>query len=316
MYLLNVNIRSINSLNKKPEKQFKDTQPAFGDIGHIALGEIVSINAKNRYRLDKKPNQLISELFEITLQAKEEMGSESRICSIRLDLDSKFSDIARYLEANVFYDAWYKGMDYNTFAELMNDEYQSYDNDSKFIILMDTENIGINGLPALAGMARVTGGKTELLKTVHDVPEIWGIEVEEILENIKNCVNEQCNNTDIGNPEKTWDYSSLAVNHEYWGTDAYSILSGELYKWSQECGINTVTTILVEKFYNLYQLQGVPFRAIKGLEPREHMGEMSIPAYMHLPECPEMLKSERKSVINAFNKMANGEGLNYFTTQA
>jgi hypothetical protein len=271
---------------------------------------------RDPYRYDKKPKALIKKLYEEVMAQREiDGGKYDHIVAIRMDCNSAYSDVARYIEALVFKD-WYKSQAPSQFASAMHEEYGPYEQESRFVVLMDMEDKEEDGLPWLVGMARAVGGRTELLKTVNDVPEVWGISREEILEDIKKCAEGECANKTVGDPEGTWDYSSMAVTKKYRGTSAYAILSHELYKWSKELGIHTVTTIFVTRFYEIYKSHGVPFRIIADVEPKVHMEELSVPAVLHFPEAERMAKSLSLRKRMTWRYMAVGNKFHHFSMTA
>lgn len=283
------------------------------NIGRAALRLVESKEASSVYRVDQEPTDLIRELYEVVVEDKEAAGNSDSFSVVRIDQGSKFGDIARYVEAKIFRESWYQNLTPEQFAEEMLTEYSPYDDKSRFLLVMDTETIDEKGLPKLVGMARVVGEDVNLLKTVHDMQEVWGISREVILEDLPHCIegNEAlCADQIVGTPEKTWDYSSMAVSEDYRGSNAYPIISGELYKWSLEHDITTVTTIFVEHFYKLYRLRGVPFRAICDVQPQVHMGALSIPAIWHIPETKAMLNGNHRAQ-EAYHQMVEGEGLSY-----
>lgn len=273
------------------------------------------------YLVSRKPSDLIAELYDQMLQQRqaspETSDKQPGFGIMAFEADSKFADVARYAEATIFKNAWNQNDNNAIFAKKMHKEYGPYENDSKFMLLLDTDRLDDEGLPEIAGVARVVGGRVDLLKTVHDMsdPEYWGMAQEDILADLKVCQSPRCANDDtIGDPSKTWDYSSLAVSPEYRTGDAYQILSREVYTWALREGINTVTTIFVERFFNAYRFRGIPFRIIAGAEPRVHMDEVSVPAVLHLPEVEDMLAEEEGSrARNSYASMAEGQGLSYST---
>jgi hypothetical protein len=264
------------------------------------------------YRIDQKPKQLIKRLYKVALIQRKKSGKKyDHIVAIRIDCNSMYGDVARYIEALVFKD-WYKEHSPKQFARSMHEEYGPYEKDSRFVVLMDMDDKDDDGLPELIGMARAVGGKAELLKTVNDVPEIWGISRNEILEDIKKCTKIECSERGVGDPKGTWDYSSMAVTKKYRGTAAYAILSHELYRWSKELGIHTVTTIFVTRFYEIYKSHGVPFRIIADVSPKVHMEELSVPAVLHFPEAERLSKSWSIRKRMTWRYMAAGKKFHHF----
>jgi hypothetical protein len=268
------------------------------------------------YRADKPPVHLIQEL-ETCIRSRRQEAADCGIAmpslaAVRIEPGSAFSDIARYVEARDFKDAWYSDMPVEKFDEEMHEEYGPYDDYSRFILLLDSD---ISNADGLIGMARVVGGRTDLLKTVNDIPAVWGISPESILEDIKLCHAGECE-PGVGLPETTLDHSSFVVGKKYRNTVATPIISLELYNWSKALGANTVTTVFVKDFLKLYQFRGLPFRTIAGVEPRLHMNEMSLPAVMHLPEVPYMQFSDNPRTQASYRQMALGEGLDFMAFDA
>jgi hypothetical protein len=277
---------------------------------------------KSPYRVDKPPIELLNELKkQINVQKEVYYATGSKapsLAAVRIAPGSAFGDVARHIEAREFKQAWYPDVSYEEFDEEMHTEYGPYDQDSRFIMLVDSDNTDQNGLPYLVGMARMVGGRKELLKTVHDMQEVWQVSEEEILEDLQKCNNPRCAlEGSVGHPDTTLDYSSFAVAKNYRGSDAYPIMSHELYHWSLENGANTVTTIFVKDFLTLYQFRGVPFRTIASVEPKIHMNEISSPAVMHLPEVPNMVGAPTNNRhVNGYRQMVEAEGLSFMPFKA
>ena len=299
---------------------------SIASLGRYALNPTLDMSEGNRviqpespYRVDQYPTELVTDLHERITARREDLESRGYvlpdISMIRINEGSRFGDIARYVEALEFKNAWddYKDVPVEKFDQEMQTEYSPYDSESRFILLLDTQNLDENEQPILVGMARIVGGDTKLLKTVHDMPITWDVSEGSVTEDIKQCSNTNCKNiAGIGDPAYTEDYSSLAVTGDYRSSDAYPIISHELYRWSTERNMTTITTIFVVNLLRLYRIQGVPFRVIAGVEPRVHMGELSLPAVMHLPEVPDMLNDPKKPrAVAGYNQMAEGQGLDY-----
>jgi hypothetical protein len=281
----------------------------------VWIGE-PSVKAQNEkhdsYRIDNKPKTLIRKLYnEVRKQRESHGGKYGNIAAIRMDCDSEYADVARYIEALWFKD-WYQDQTSEQFAKSMHQEYGPYERASRFIVLMDMDEKDEDGLPWLVGMARAVGGRAELLKTVNDMPEVWGVHQEDILEDIKKCSSRTCADHSVGDPAGTWDYSSMAVAKKYRGTPAYAILSHELYRWSKELGIHTAITIFVVRLFEIYKSHGVPFRVIAGVEPKVHMEELSVPAVLHFPEAEQMAKSWSIRKRLTWRYMAEGKKFNHF----
>lgn len=270
------------------------------------------------YRIDRPPKDKIKRLYEQLENLRHEVSDSGvtvpGITMVRMTAGSEFSDVARYVEALVFKD-WYTEETPEEFSEIMLEDYGPYDAESHFVLLLDMEKIDSEGLPELVGMARAVGGDTKLIKTVHDMqePKLWAMSQEEILEDLKKCDNARCRHQPVGDPTRTWDYSSMAITENYRNTSdkAYPILSHELHAWSTEKGMTTITTIFVVKLYKAFRFRGAPFRLIADAQPMEHLGEMSVPAVMHLPEVPDMLLDPISRAATTHADMVEGKGLEY-----
>jgi len=283
-----------------------------GVLSHAGI-ELDAPNLDSPYNVDRKPKELIAELWGVINEDPEFVANNDNRVLVRVEKGSKFGDVARFIEATVFKE-WYPDKTTAEFVEEMEKDYGIYDDESRFLIILDGNELDEDGLPRLEAHARMVGGKEELIKTLNDVPAIWGISKEEILEDLKKCDKDVCEGKDIGNPETTWDYSSVAVTKDFRDkTDAYAIISHELHKWASEYGILTATSILVEDYWKLYQHFGVPFRLIADADVRVHENEPSVPVVMHLPEDILMSRSERPEVRQAYEFMREGKFFTHST---
>jgi len=282
-------------------------------IGKATLELVKDEYTDTPYRVDILPIEKIKALFDLINHEKMLTNSNQGLWSVRIDSNSAFADIARHVEASVFKDSWYKDMSPEDFSLEMEEEYGPYEEGSHFVLLVDTESLDENNLPKLVGMGRAVGGDSGKLKTINDMQKVWGFNKEDILKDISKCIEggeSYCEGASVGDPTTTWDYSSLAVVEEYRHSDAYSIISSELYHMSIQNGINTVITVLVDHFLRLYKLRGVPFRSICNAPSLEHMGAASPPAVWHLNETHKMLTGNHRAV-EAYNQMVLGHGLEF-----
>ncbi len=284
--------------------------------GSLITEQVPAETLPNPYRVDQKPVELIGELHQQILahqkMVEAEGGTVNDVSMVRIEKGSKFGNIARYIESRVFKEEWYKNYSNEKFAQEAASDYEAYDADSRFIVLVDNTNTDEDGLPALIGMCRVAGQEEKLIKTLNDVPKIWDFSKEEIMEDIRKYEDLGEKPEDLGAPEATWDIISLAVEKPYRLTQAYNILSHELYDWARSEGVNTFVTIFVKQFFTLYRFRGVPFRAIADAEPKVHMNALSVPSVLHLIAPERMLENnENIRAHDACIELLEGKGLKY-----
>ncbi len=275
------------------------------------------------YRIDLYPSALAAEFTDlIGGHISSEETDSSGMVVVRLDKSNKFGALARYHEAKIFKAEWYDHEDDKEFAEEMVVEYQPYEDDSRFLVVVDTNQTENDGTYKIVGMSRMVDGANSNLKTVDDMQVVWGKSETEIMADIEKTACEWYEMPAMrrhfsGRKEFTWDISSLAVAATHRNTDnsVYGMLSHEMKDWALEEGIHTWTTIFVKHFFVLYtKWKQIPFRIIDNAEPKEHMGAISVPAVLHLHELGAMVDEAHPRAaraIGGYEDLVQGKNLHY-----
>ncbi|MEE9414364.1 MAG: GNAT family N-acyltransferase [Acidimicrobiales bacterium] len=177
-----------------------------------------------------------------------------------LAASSECAKIARQVENEVFAEM------FDQTPDEMRVEYSPYDEASRFLVVIDHRESQI------AGVCRVVEYSPLGLPTLNDMAAIsgWDISVSEI---------ESRESLNI-NLSKSWDFTTLAVRKKYRKGDDGPFVSLALFHglhWS--CLVNEIDLgfiIFDTAVLSMLHDMGLHFfRAIKGLEPKEHMGSPS-----------------------------------------
>ena len=222
-------------------------------------------------------------------------GSKS-YALFRIDGKDPLADACRAVEARGFADELVEDgrfPDPRGVASELYKHYARYDSRSTFLYLMDM------GSGEAMGAVRVVEGA---LKTLDDLYAHWGRTAREAMEA-----------HDI-NPVTSWDIASLVVEEKWRRSDAGFILNNALSNILQEnSDIESWTTVLVSKYFKmLTRFCGIPFRRILDLQDEKHMGELSVPAFLHTKDIPDHM---RKTRPEEYKRLWLGEGLEYDTVE-
>lgn len=192
---------------------------------------------------------------------------ESRFGCYLIPSTSRFSDIARVVECQVF------GQYFGNTAESMVEQYGPYEQHSLFLVVVDRE------LRCAAGAMRVITDSKVGLKSLNDIsaPPL-GLTTERVLQAHAMADLSRC-----------WDIATLAVLKQYRGAASDHMVSVMLYAhlFSQAVKqrIDHVVTILDNHAYvQLTQLLGLPFVPIADSSPFTYLGvEDSRASYGYVP---------------------------------
>jgi hypothetical protein len=182
--------------------------------------------------------------------------------------DDPFSELARSVEREVFYD--YFG---NT-PDLLEAEYGPYEGASLFFVMIDH----VRRMPA--GVIRILLPSPAGFKSLHDITKDWGAPVDEVLERTGITL-------DL---DSMWDIATLAVSRDYRGAATAGLVSFGLYQGATMLASLTDLANAVAIF-DLVALDLVqkaihrPFARFSGLEPQRYLdSSSSIPVYSDVRE--------------------------------
>lgn len=239
---------------------------------------------------------------------------------VRVDIGDPLSDVAAAAEAAAFHAEWWSDLEPGEYDVMHQAAYAAYGSSSRFLLAIDPW--GCDDEACVVGVVRLGGGAAGPLKTLDDIEEVWGVSRADLLDDlcrprwswhdlrIAGCFS----------APSTWDISSLVVSGQCRNDERrlYAVLTHAIHSWSSERGVRTWTAVLVRRFYDVYaEFLGTPLRAIAGLEMREHMRELSVPAVLQLAEIRAMLNHPtNRRAPRAFRQLVLGEGLDYETVDA
>jgi hypothetical protein len=177
------------------------------------------------------------------------------------------AELGREIERSVF-------MEYfGNSPELLQEEYQPYDEGSVFIVVLDH----LLRQPAGAMRLLVPGTPS---KSLHDIARVWDPDPTSV-------VARSCPTFD---PERCWDIATLAVMPGYRRSSTAGLISLAMYQsvgvLSQEHGIDWLIAILDVVVLDLIQtlLRGA-FTPFDRLEPRNYLDSpSSLPVFLDLVE--------------------------------
>lgn len=153
-----------------------------------------------------------------------------------------------------------------------------------------------------AAMARLILPSKFGLKTLNDLPGVWGVSAEELFE---------ADDFDF-DPNHTWDLATLAISPEYRAAAFQGTLTLALCQAVSVLGLTlgfpcTLTVLHVPVLRMLQWKLQRPFHDFEGVEPRPYLDSpASLPAWMHLKEWHRRL-AERDPVLARI--MIEGTGL-------
>jgi hypothetical protein len=174
-----------------------------------------------------------------------------RFVGLAVGATDPLADVARTVERQVFEESF--GND----ATEMADEYERYEQDSLFFVVLDRQA----GLPA--GAARVIDGGG---KTLDDAPALIGVGRDTIV-----ALHELRSG-------RIWDFATLAVPPAYRGRSSLAV-STLLYRTflnaGHRAGVRHLLAMLDHRAHRNLMLVGAPFVPIAGSEPFDYLGSPS-----------------------------------------
>jgi hypothetical protein len=181
-------------------------------------------------------------------------------------------------------------------ASVVAEQFAPYDHATLLFCVLDHRR----RLPA--AMLRLIFPSSFGLKTLNDLPGVWGVSAEDLFE---------ADDFDY-DPNHTWDLATLAIAPEYraaafQGTltlalcQAVSVLGLRLgFPWALSVLHVPVLRMLQWKLHR-------PFHDFEGVEPRPYLDSpASLPAWMHLPEWHRRLAARDPALASM---MTDGTGL-------
>jgi hypothetical protein len=190
-------------------------------------------------------------------------------------------DAARHVEARVFLEA------FGLTPDLMEREYGPYDDHSRFVTVID----GSDG--SAVGSARlIIPDSTGHLKTLTDVAgDPWHLSVADSLRAAGLS----------GRP--VWDVGSLAVAPPHRGGAAghevFLALVHGLYRYSRNCGVEGLVTVLDDRVLHLLQDMGVPWAPMAGAASKFFLGSACTPCVCLVGSAGEHVWAHRPDLAPA-----------------
>jgi len=233
-----------------------------------------SADSENRYDLsDDQVVQLTTELIDEYPHERDD-----RFVCYTVDGWSRYANIARKIECDVFYDAF--GND----PEEMMREYGPYEEQSQFFISVDREE------RAPTGVLRIIKNGPAGLKTFNDLEEDQpNFSTEEAMayhgiESLDDC----------------WEFGTIAVPEAYrqsQGGPSLQLYRG-MYLASQEAGIKHYVSLIDEGPYlKMKDFLGIPYKPLHGAQPTHYLGsEKSLPVYGDAQEFEKAVRRKRWTV--------------------
>jgi hypothetical protein len=181
--------------------------------------------------------------------------------------------LARRLEFDVFNEA------FGDPPELVEAELGAYEDSSLWILVMDHRRV----LPA--GVMRLIVPSPRGLKSLNDLPRIWGVSAHEAIERSGISLD----------PLASWDVSGMAIAREYRGRAMQGMVGMGLYQTltraALACDVRWLVAIFDLPVFRLIRWKlGLIFAGFKGLTAAPYMGSpASIPAWCDLLEAERLL---------------------------
>jgi hypothetical protein len=190
-------------------------------------------------------------------------------------------DAARDVEGRVFLQA------FGNTPEVMEQEYGSYEERSRFIVVID------DATGSALGAARLIVPDDNPVKTLVDVAaEPWHLDVQDSLR------------TDGLAGRPVWDVASLAVDRRYRsgaaGAEVTLALCHGLYRYSRASAVDGWVTILDDRVLRLLRAMGIPWTAMAGAGSRHYLGSpASTPCVCHIDAIADSIRARRPELAPA-----------------
>lgn len=209
------------------------------------------------------------EMRELATRVVEAAGNPTEPFGVYVfTADQPESELARHIERTVFDET------FGNPAELLEAEYAPYEGSTVFYCVIDHRRC----LPA--GMMRVILPSGLRLKTFQVIEEVWGAELEGVIEDTGIEWDLTC----------TWDVTTLAVAAEYRGKSTDGLISLGLYQTLVRSAMageaRVLVTILDMKPLDLIQtFTHNAFHEFDGIRPKSYLDSpLSIPVYVEFEE--------------------------------
>lgn len=216
-----------------------------------------------------------------SLEGREIIATDRPYAIGVIEGDDPHADVARSVEYPVFEEAFGNGY------EVMEREYNPYDEDSIFLVAVDVQN------KKPFGAIRLIKNGEQGLKTINDVENPagpWDADMPTLIQNYlqgKESVTSEGHRLFVG--ERTLDLGTLAVDKEYRKDKGLSgLASACLYRastiYTLQQGYRDWVTIIDQKPYELIQAAfDNALEMIPGLEGASYLDSpMSFPAYFNV----------------------------------
>lgn len=186
--------------------------------------------------------------------------------------DDPGADLGRHLERRVFLES------FGDTVDLLDREYGPYEASSWFIVVIDH----LRKLPV--GGMRIVRPSSAGLKSLNDLPVVWGEAAEVVMRRTKLDVD----------PTRIWDIATLAVLPDYRQKATGGVVTMGLYQTlslaALSSGIELFVAILDMPVFRILRWKlHMIFAGFQGLGPRPYLGSRaSIPAWC------DVVDSERR----------------------
>jgi hypothetical protein len=225
--------------------------------------------AQTQYDLEKEEmRRRVGQL----LREREPSSGDRVVCyMLRGDVaeDVQFANVARTIECTVFDEK------FGNNPEEMNQGYGAYESQSIFFLSIDTETL------EPVGALRVIENGPNGLKTINDIPNHPGVQVEPVDENYEAEVYEHYG---ISDPNTCWDIGTVAVPREFRDQGLSPLLYRAMYVASQKSGIKHFFSVIDRQAFSQMRLFGLPFVSLLKTKEGEYMGSLkSQPLYGDAP---------------------------------
>jgi hypothetical protein len=221
-----------------------------------------------------------------------EPGSAHPLGLYVLGPEDPAAELTRHVERTVFYEA------FGDTPELLAKEYDPYEDASLFFCVVDQ----LRKLPVGAGRIVVPAPGGPGLKTINDIPAVWGVPAEEMIERSGLAM-------DLA---RTWDVATLAVMPEYRRSASAGLVSAALYhaglRSALRCGIELMIAILDEPVFEMARIHfHAAFTPLGGAPAKQYMGSArSYPVWIRPGEWVDRV---RQSDPAMYDFLVEGEGL-------
>jgi hypothetical protein len=185
-------------------------------------------------------------------------------------------DAARRVEARVFLQA------FGNTPEVMQQEYGPYEEQSRFVTVIDGESGSAVGVARL-----ILPGPSAPVKTLVDVAgEPWHLDVADTLRAAGLS----------GRP--VWDVASLAVDRRFRsggaGAEVIVALCHGVHRYSLHCGVEGLVTVLDDRILRVVRAMGMPWAPMAGATSRYYLGSpASTPCVMVMSSVAESIRTRR-----------------------